>query len=255
MVAELREGWRQTVRDPAPVPHANTLFASLSPQTRDRLRPHVRDVRLEKGRTVQDIATPIRHAYFPLNGLIALLTMTDDADAVEVAMIGSDGVVGPPPFSATTPAAVAAVVQVSCDAHRLTVDALLHEFRRSEDLQTALIAHSDWLIQQVAQSAACQRYHSLTQRLCRWLLSMRDTLHSDTIDLTQEAIAQLLGLSRPKISVALANLEDQHYVHSRHGRLRILQPLGLEACSCTCQRMSRPSPASPAFVRSAPSHR
>ena len=126
MVAELREEWRQTVRDPAPVPHANTLFASLSPQTRDRLRPHVRDVRLEKGRTVQDIATPIRHAYFPLNGLIALLTMTDDADAVEVAMVGSDGVVGPPPFSATTPAAFAAVVQVSCDAHRLSVDALLY---------------------------------------------------------------------------------------------------------------------------------
>jgi CRP-like cAMP-binding protein len=245
------------VRDPAPAPHANALFASLSLQTKDRLRPHVREARLEKGRTIQEIAAPIRHAYFPLNGLIALLTMTDDADAVEVAMIGSDGAVGPPPFSSTTPAAFAAVVQVSCDAYRLSVDALLHEFRRGEDLQTAMIAHADWLIQQVGQSAACQRYHSLTQRLCRWLLSMRETLHSDTIDLTQEAIAQLLGLSRPKVSVALANLEDRHYIHSRHGRLRILQPRGLEACSCACQRASRGSllSPSPAFVRSTPSVR
>ena len=84
---------------------------------------------------------------------------------------------------------------------------------------------------------------------------MRETLHSDTIDLTHEAVAQLLGLSRPKISAALANLEDEHYVRSPHGRLRILQPRGLEACSCSCPRMSRRPSAAPAFVRSSSSPR
>jgi DNA-binding transcriptional MocR family regulator len=94
----------------------------------------------------------------------------------------------------------------------------------------------------------------MTPRLCSWLLAMRQVLHSDTIELTQEAIAHLLGLSRPKVSVALANLEDRQYIRSRHGRLRVLDPRALESCRCSCPRLTGGLPAlpTPALLRSTP---
>ena len=225
--------------DPSRAPNGNRLFESLSPQTRARLRPYVQTVHITKGRTISDIGAPVRHVFFPLSGMIALLAMTEEADAIEVAMVGADGIVGVPPMLPDNASPYEAVVQVPCDAYRLSADAFHHEFRRGDDLQHAVLAYVDGLVRQVVQSSVCHSYHSLSQRLCRWLLSMRDTVRSDTIELTQESIAHMLGLSRPKVSVALADLEEQQLIRQRYGRLRIVNPRGLEACTCECHRALR----------------
>jgi CRP-like cAMP-binding protein len=221
----------------APSGSANRLFDALSPQTRARLRPYVQTVRLEKGRTIYDLGAPVRFGFFPVNGLVALVATTEDGDPIEVAMVGADGVLGVPPLWPVTTSPYAVVVQVSCDAYRLSSEALRQEFQRGEDLQRVLLTYLDGLVRQLVQSAVCHSYHALRQRLCWWLLSMRDTLRSDTIEFTQESIAQMLGLSRSKVSIALADLEDRQFIRQRHGRLRIVNVRGLEGCSCECRRV------------------
>jgi CRP-like cAMP-binding protein len=204
-------------------------------------------VHLEKGRTVYGLGSPVRHVFFALSGMVALLATTEDAEAIAVAMVGSDGIIGVPPLWSEHTSPYEVVVQASCDAYRLSADALLHEFMRGDDLQRVVLGYVDGLVRQLVQAAVCHSYHSLAQRLCRWLLSMRDTLRADTIELTQESIAQMLGLSRPKVSVALANLEEQQLIRQRHGRLRIVNPRGLEACSCACHRALR-EPLAPSHI-------
>jgi CRP-like cAMP-binding protein len=238
------------VHEPPRSANANRLFTSLSLQTRARLQPYVQTVHLAKGRTLYDVGVPVRHVFFPLSGMVALLAMTEEGDAIEVAMVGTDGVVGVPPLWPDNTSPYEVVVQASCDAHRLTSDALLQEFKRGDDLQRVMLAYVDELVRQLVQSAVCHSHHSLAQRLCRWLLSMRDTLRSDTIELTQESIAHMLGLSRPRVSVALANLEEKDLIRQRHGRLRIVNPRGLEACSCECRRVLRGHAPSQALVSS-----
>ena len=238
------------MHEPSRSSNANRLFDSLSLQTRARLRPYVQTVHLENGRTIYDVDMPVRHVFFPLSGIIALLAMTEEGNAIEVAMVGSDGVIGVPPLWPENTSPYEVVAQTSCDAHRLTSDALMQEFKRGDDLQRVILAYVDGLVRQLVQSAVCHSHHSLAQRLCRWLLSMRDTLRSDTIELTQESIAHLLGLSRPRVSVALANLEEKDLIRQRHGRLRIVNARGLEACSCECRRVLRAQAAPHALTSS-----
>jgi CRP-like cAMP-binding protein len=238
------------VHEPLRSPSVNRLFESLSPQTRARLRPYIHTVHLEKGRTIYDVGTPVAHVFFPVRGMVALLATTEDAEAIEVAMVGADGIIGVPPLWPENTSPYEVVVQASCDAHRLSTEALLHEFKRGDDLQRMMLAYVDGLVRQLVQSAVCQSHHSLAQRLCRWLLSMRDGLGSDTIELTQESIAHMLGLSRPRVSVALTNLEEKQLIRQRHGRLRIVNPRGLEACSCECHRVLRDHTPSHALITS-----
>lgn len=239
------------MRDPSPLPNANRLFEALSPQTRARLRPYVQTVHLAKGRTIYDVGAPVRYVFFPLGGLVALLATTEEAETIEAAMVGSDGVIGVPPLWASNTSPYDVIVQAPCEAHRLTSDAVFHEFRRGDDLQRVILEWVDGLVRQLAQSVVCHSHHSLAQRLCRWLLTMRDTLCSDIIELTQESIAHLLGLSRPRVSIALADLEDKQLIRQRHGRLRIVNPRGLETCSCACHRVLRePHAPSPAAISS-----
>jgi CRP-like cAMP-binding protein len=193
----------------------------------------------------------MRHVFFPLGGFVALLATTEGAEAIEVAMVGSDGVIGVPPSGSSNTSPYDVIVQAACEAHCLTSDAVFHEFRRGEDLQRILLEWVDGLIRQLAQSVVCHSHHSLAQRLCRWLLTMRDTRCSDIIELTQESIAHMLGLLRPKVSIALANLEEQQLIRHRYGRLRIVNPRGLEMCSCACRRVLRkPDTPSPATISS-----
>jgi CRP-like cAMP-binding protein len=236
--------------EPSRSSNANRLFESLSVQTRARLQPYVQTVHLEKGRTIYDVGMTVPQVFFPLSGMVALLAMTEEGHAVEVAMVGADGVIGVPPLWPENTSPYEVVVQASCDAHRLTSDALLHEFKRGDDLQRVILAYVDGLVWQLVQSVVCHSRHSLVQRLCRWLLSMRDTLRSDTIELTQESIAHMLGLSRPRVSVALTNLEEKQLIRQRHGRLRIVNPRGLEACSCECHRVLRDHTPSHALISS-----
>lgn len=217
----------------------NRLFTSLAPATRERLRPYTHSVHLAKGRRLYDLGSPISYVFFPLNGMIALFATTETADDISVALVGADGVVGVPPIVPAHGSPYAAAVEVPSEAYRVHAEAIWREFGRGEDLRAVMLASVDGLVRELVQAAVCHSAHALPHRVCRWLLMIRDCVHADTIDLTQEAIAHMLGATRPKVSVALASLEDQQLIRQWHGRLRILNPRGLALCSCECYRVLR----------------
>jgi CRP-like cAMP-binding protein len=184
-----------------------------------------------------ELGGPVRYTYWPVSGLIAFVATTENAEAISVAIVGAHGIVGVPPLAPTHGSPYEVVVQLDCEAYRFPSEAVLHEFRRAEDLHRVILQHADALLRVVVQSALCHAYHSLPQRVCRWLLSTRDCVGSDVIELTQESIAYLLGLSRPRVSTALADLEDKGFIRQRHGRIRVVSPRGLADCSCECYRV------------------
>ena len=180
-----------------------------------------------------------RYAFFPLDGMISLLASTDDGEGLEVATVSDDGFVGVPLVLNVFESPYEAIVQVSCAAHRIRADAFAREFQRGEDLQALVLAYIHGLMGQLVAWSVCRSFHSLTQRLCRWLLINRDCLSSNTIELTQEFIAQRLGASRPKVSQALAALEQRQFIIRGHGRIHIVNSQGLERSSCECYRPTR----------------
>lgn len=218
------------------MPNANRLFDALGPAARERLRPHVDLVNLTKGRVLYEPGDAPRHAFFPLDGMIALLALTDEGQALELAIVGHDGFVGVPIVLNVRSSPYQVMVQVSCAAYRVNADAFASEFQRREELHAIALTYVHGLILQLVQSAVCHSFHSLTPRLCRWLLVSRACVQSNTIELTQECIAHMLGVSRPKVSHALVGLEGKRLIHQGHGRIHIVDAQGLARSSCECYR-------------------
>ena len=214
--------------------HPNRLFDTLGPIARERLRPYVETVSLTKGRVLAEPGDAPRYAFFPMEGMISLLALTDSGQALEVAMVGHDGFVGVPAVLNVRSAPYQATVQVSGAAHRINAEALSREFQRGEELHAIVLTYVQTLIGQLIQSAVCHRFHALPERLCRWLLVSRACVRSNTIELTQESIAQMLGVSRPKVSQALVALEQQKLIHQGHGRIHVVDAPRLERSSCEC---------------------
>jgi CRP-like cAMP-binding protein len=217
----------------------NRVFAGLPAPAQDRLRPYLERVSLPKDRVLLEAGGTARYAYFPMSGLVSWQALTDDGHAFDVAVVGNEGLIG---ATIVLPRGLSAVdlrVQLPGEADRVRADAVLREFRRGEEFQQAVLSHVHDVLFQMVQSAVCAHAHPLSQRLCRWLLLARDALGADTIELTQEAIALILGFSRPKVSVALALLEDQQLIRQRHGRLQIVNPGGLAHASCLCHDLDR----------------
>jgi CRP-like cAMP-binding protein len=215
------------------------VLVGLPGAAQERLRPYVERVPLSKDRLLLEAGATARHAYFPVSGLVSWQALTDEGHAFDVAVVGSEGLVG---VTIVLPQHLSAVdlrVQLPGEADRIRADAVLREFRRGEEFQQAVLSHVHDVVFQMVQSAVCVHAHSLSQRLCRWLLLARDALGGDSIELTQEAISLIVGFSRPKVSVALALLEDQQLIHQRHGRLRIMNPTGLAHASCVCHELDR----------------
>jgi CRP-like cAMP-binding protein len=212
----------------------NRLFDALGSAARARLHAHVDLVRLSTGQALYGLGGALRYAYFPLDGMISLLASTADGDVLEVATVGDDGFVGVPIVLNVPTSPYDVIVQVSCAAHRVRADAVAREFQRGEDLHAVVLAYAHDLMQQLLTSSVCHTFHSLMQRLCRWLLIHRQGLRANTIDVTQEAIAHVLGASRPKVSQALVILEERHLIHQGHGRIHIVDRHGLARSSCAC---------------------
>ena len=212
------------------------MFDALSLPARERLRPYVERVQLSKGKVLYDIGELPRHVLMPQEGLISLLAITEDGDTLEVAHVCNDGIAGVPIVLSAKPPAHQAVVQIPGVAYRIHRDAFVREFRRGEELQALTLICIDTLIRQQTQSALCHAFHPLMARVCRWLLTSRDCLHANTVELTEESIAHTLGVSRPRVSQALVMLEQQNLIHHGHGRTHIVDAQGLARMSCTCYR-------------------
>lgn len=219
------------------VPLANSLLSALPRREYQRLLTSLEPVTLTFGEVLYEPGQPIRHIYFPNDSLVSLLTVVDGHLALEVGLVGHEGMVGIPLVLGINVSSVRALVQGGGTAMRMKSGSFLREFRQSPPLQRELHRYTHVLMAQVTQTAACNRFHVVEARLARWLLMTRDRVRSDQFRLTQEFLAHMLGVRRVGVTKAASALHRRGLISYSRGNIRILDQKGLEAASCRCYRV------------------
>ena len=189
------------------------------------------------GHVLYEPGVKLRYVYFPTTSIISLLYVMENGASAEIAVVGNEGMLGISLFMGgeTTPSH--AVVQSAGHGIRLKAQLLKDEFARFGPLMHLLLRYTQGLITQMAQTAVCNRHHSIDQQLCRWLLLSLDRLQSNELSMTQELIANMLGVRREGVTDAAGKLQDQGLIHYRRGRITVLDRPGLEAHSCECYKV------------------
>jgi CRP-like cAMP-binding protein len=221
------------MRDPHD-PRLNHLLAALPEEECERLFRHLELVPMPLGHSLYESGAQMRHVYFPTTAIISLLYVMEDGSSAEIAVVGNEGIVGVSLFMGgeTTPSR--AVVQSAGHAFRLKGQLLKDEFHRAGPLQHLLLRYTQALLTQMAQTAVCNRHHSLDQQLCRWLLLSLDRLPSSELTMTQELIANMLGVRREGVTEAAGNLQKAGLIDYHRGHIKVLNRDGLEARACEC---------------------
>ncbi len=213
----------------------NLLLAALPTEILDRLIPHLEPVSLRLGKVIYESGIELKHVYFPTSGcIVSMLYVMEDGSSAEIAVVGDEGVVGIALFMGGNTTTSRALVQSAGDALRLEAKALVQEFSRHSGLQVLLLRYTQALITQMAQTAVCNRHHSLEQQLCRWLLLSRDRLPTSQLTMTQELIANMLGVRREGVTAAAGKLQAAGLIRYSRGRITIVDRPGLEALVCEC---------------------
>jgi len=215
-------------------PKQNYLLAALSAVDLAHLIAHLELVALPLGKMLYEPDEQLQHAYFPTTAIVSLHYVMASGAASETAGVGNEGVVGTSLFlgGATTPSS--AVVQTAGHAYRMDRRLLMQEFNRAGLMQRLLLRYTQALLTQMAQTAACNRHHTVEQQLCRWLLLTLDRLPSNELTMTQELIANMLGVRREGITEAAGKLQRTGFISYRRGHITVLDRLGLEKNTCEC---------------------
>jgi CRP-like cAMP-binding protein len=213
----------------------NRLLASLKPAERAILEPSMTAVLLNRGDVLFDAGEDVTHTYFPGPGVVASLVVNmADGRAVEAATIGREGAVGGIVSAGNKPAFARAVVQIGGTALKMETFALETAKERSTAIRDLFSRYADTLLAQTMQSVACNALHPLDARLCRWLLTTHDRVDSDEIALTQEYLAEMLGVQRTTVSGVARHLQERGLISYSRGRMVILDRAAIEACACEC---------------------
>jgi CRP-like cAMP-binding protein len=220
-------------------PRQNHLLAALPTDEYQRLAPHLTRVELTLGESLAESGKVMRHVYFPVDCIVSLLCVMDDGDSTEIAVVGSEGIVGIALFMGGESTPSRAIVQSAGSAYRLDGQLLKDEFDRASTFQYLLLRYTQALITQMAQTAVCNRHHSLDKQLCRWLLLSLDRLPVKELVMTQELIANMLGVRREGVTEAAGKLQRAGLISYRRGHISILDRPGLEARVCECYRVVR----------------
>ena len=218
---------------------ANGLLAGLPHIVGQRLAAGLEPVTLTFGEVLYEPGEPIRHVYFPNRSLVSLLTPVNSRMALEIGMVGVEGMVGIPLALGAGLSPVRALVQGTGAALRMKSAPFLEELRQSLPLQRAIYRYTHTLMAQVAQTAACNCFHSAQERLARWLLMTRDRVQSDDFPLMQEFHSYLLGVPRVGLTRAAAQLQKRNLIEYSRDHIRIVDRPGLEAASCSCYQIVR----------------
>jgi CRP-like cAMP-binding protein len=219
------------------VPFNNQLLSAMIGEDYARLRPSLEVFELRPGKVLYEIGETVRHSYFPLSGMISLLAITEDGDTVEVAMVGNEGMAGLPAILGIHKTPYRMMVQIRGHAMKIRADSLRTEFSRGGRLHDVLLRYTYTLLTQISQSAVCNHFHTVEQRLSRWLLVARDRTHSNELHLTQEIISHMLGVPRTNVTMRASALQQKKLIRYSRGRIVIVDPQGLEVVSCECYRM------------------
>jgi CRP-like cAMP-binding protein len=215
-------------------PQQNLLLARLSAGVRERLYPHLRLVPMPLGKVLYESGDLLRHVYFPTDSIVSLLYVLDNGASAEISVVGNDGLIGISLFMGgeTTPSR--AVVQSAGHGYRLIGQRLKDEFHRNGEMQLLLLRYTQSLITQMAQTGVCNRHHSVDQQLCRWLLLSLDRLPSNQLIMTQELIANMLGVRREGVTEAAGRLQKLGVIRYVRGKITVLDRPKLEKLCCEC---------------------
>lgn len=215
----------------------NLILNSLSRPEYKRLLPHLEHVLLPLGERLYKSGEAIEYVYFPDDGLVSLVTHMLNGATIEVGLIGRDGMVGIPVLLGDDIAFEEAIVQIAGSSLRMSSNTLKAILKKNQSqLLTELLLYTRILMKQIAQTAACNRIHTVEERLSRWLLMCHDRMESDELLLTQEFISNMLGTRRASVGSAATGLQTEGLIHYSRGHINILHRKGLEATACECYR-------------------
>ena len=220
-------------------PLRNLLLAALPADASERLLPHLDLAPMTLGQVVYESGAQLEHVYFPANCIVSMLYVMADGASAEVAVVGKDGMVGLALIMGgdTTPSR--ALVQSAGDTYRLPKEIMKSEFNQMGALHMLVLRYTQALLTQMAQTAVCNRHHTVDQQLCRWLLLSLDRLDSNDISMTQELIANMLGVRREGVNLAAGKLQASGIIHYRHGTITVLDRRKLEERVCECYEVVR----------------
>jgi CRP-like cAMP-binding protein len=215
-------------------PRQNHLLAALPPEDYERVLPHLESYSLELGWAIYESGGEQSHLYFPTNSIVSLLYVMENGASAEIAVVGREGAVGIALFMGGDRTPSRAVVQSAGHAYRIKAKALMVEFDTHHALQHLLLRYTQALITQMAQTAVCNRHHTIEQQLCRWLLLSLDRLNSNNLAMTQDLIANMLGVRREGVTEAAGRLQAAGLIEYSRGKISVLDRPRLEKRACEC---------------------
>ena len=218
-------------------PKQNLLLDALQNAEFDRLSPNLELVEMPLGKVLYESGGMLEHVYFPTNSIISLLYVMENGSSAEIAVVGNEGILGISLFMGGETTSSRAIVQSSGHAYRLKVQLLKDEFNRGGPVQRLLLRYTQALITQMAQTAVCNRHHSVEQQLCRWLLLSLDRLATNQLTMTQELIANMLGVRREGVTDAAGKLQRDGLIIYNRGHITVLDRPKLEKRSCECYQV------------------
>ncbi|MBU4519647.1 MAG: Crp/Fnr family transcriptional regulator [Gammaproteobacteria bacterium] len=217
-----------------PHPRQNHLLAALSPEVQDRLFPYLELVALPLRGLMYESGRPMRHVYFPTDAIVSLQYVMENGASTAILVVGNEGLLGITLFMGGESTPSRSLVQSAGHAYRLPRSRVKDEFKRHGELLVLMLRYTQALITQVAQTAVCNRHHAIDQQLCRWLLLSMDRLSGNQLTMTQEFIANMLGVRREGVTQAALKLQQLGVISYGRGLIKVLDRPKLEALSCEC---------------------
>jgi CRP-like cAMP-binding protein len=215
-------------------PQQNHILDALPQPERERLFPHLKLVTLPLGKVLYESGDTLRHIYFPIDSIVSLLYVLKNGESAEIAVVGNDGAIGVALFMGGETTTNRAIVQSAGSAYQLTGARLKEEFQRHGETLHILLRYTQALLTQMAQTAVCNRHHTVDQQLCRWLLLSLDRLSASELVMTQELIAGMLGVRREGVTEAAGKLQKLGVIKYSRGHINVLDRPRLEQLSCEC---------------------
>jgi CRP-like cAMP-binding protein len=217
-----------------PMPEQNHLLAALSSEVQNRLFPYLELVELPLGHVLYESGDALRHVYFPTDSIVSLLYVMENGSSAEISVVGNEGLIGVSLFMGGESTPSRAIVQSGGVAYRLLGQRIKDEFNKHGELLQLMLRYTQALITQMAQTAVCNRHHSIDQQLCRWLLLSLDRLDGNQLNMTQELIANMLGVCREGVTDAAGKLQRLGVIEYSRGSITVLDRPKLERLSCEC---------------------
>jgi CRP-like cAMP-binding protein len=215
-------------------PNENALLKALPEATKQRLFPQLKIIKLPLGKVIYEAGQNLENVYFPIDSIVSLLNVLEDGASAEISVVGNEGLVGIAVFMGGESTINRAIVQSAGRAYKLSASILFDEFNDNQNLRELLLRYTQALMAQMAQTAICNRHHSIDQQLCRWLLLSLDRLASNNLTMTQELIANMLGVRREGVTEAAGKLQKLGVIDYKRGQITVTNRQKLETLCCEC---------------------